>query len=147
MNPSLELRTVRSKISQRLAFPLGYEQLHSAFGHIASWDEARFYYCDNPTTRASEFAEILRSHTPYCILRIERRRESEIVAHWSFTIYPVERISKSLARDSLLASADVMRTFLKHSPTFSAYYNWMNVIYDPADHSCITNQLYEFRKP
>jgi hypothetical protein len=147
MNSSLELRTVRSNISQKLAFPLGYEQLHSAFGHIANWDEARFYYCDKPTTWASEFAEILRSNKPYCILRIERQRESDIVAHWSFTIYPVERISKSLARDALLASADLIKTFLKHSPTFSTYYNWMNAIYDPTDNSCHTNQLYEFRQP
>jgi hypothetical protein len=147
VNPSLELRTVRSNISQRLAFPLGYEQLHSAFGHIANWDEARFYYCDKPTTWASEFAEILRSNKPYCILRIERQRESDIVAHWSFTIYPVERISKSLARDALLASADLIRAFLKHSPTFSTYYNLMNAIYDPTDNSCHTNQLYEFRQP
>jgi hypothetical protein len=113
VNPSLEQRTIRCKISHELAFPFGYELLFKCFGHITNRDDARFHFCDKPTVWASQFAEILRCNEPYRILRIERMSESDISAHWSFTLYPVKRIVKSIARDALLNASDILNAFLR----------------------------------
>lgn len=131
-----------------MAFPVGYELLHGQFGELFDWSEAQFWFCDRPTTFASEFAEILRAREPYRILRVERHHETftprHQPAHWHFTVYPVLRSLKSIARATLLAEpCATLQRFIASSPTHANYYNRVDVIFDPADGNCRAEQLRE----
>ena len=139
---------IRYRISHKMAFPVGYELLREHFGTSFNWSDARFSFCDHPTTFASEFTRILRAGEPYRILRFERRAEthipSHLPAHWDFTVYPVPRNLKSVARTSLVAqSFATLRHFLASVPTHANYYNRCDVIFDPSERTCRTEQLWE----
>jgi hypothetical protein len=138
----------RCRISNELAFPVGYELLREHFGTSPHWSEARFYFSDHPTTFASEFARILRAGVPYCILRVERRSETHVPshqpAHWLFTSHPVPRHLKSIARAALVAeSFATLQHFISSAPTHANYYNRRDVIFHPSEGTCRTEQLWE----
>ena len=141
-------RIVRSRISHKLAFPVGFELLREHFGALLPWPEVRLSFLPHPTVWASEFAQILREGKPYCILRVERRSATEDPspepAHWHFTIYPVPRDLKSIARTALIsAAAPPLRDFISRVPTYWTYYNRVDVIFDPTERTCRTDQLWE----
>ena len=109
---------------------------------------ARFYFWDYPTTFASEFTRILRAGEPHRILRVEHLTESHIPshqpAHWRFTVYPVLRDLKSVARGALIAgSFTALRDFIARAPSHANYYNRTDVIFDPAEGTCRTEQLWQ----
>jgi len=131
-----------------MAFPVGYELLREHFGTLSDWSDVRFYFWDHPTTFASEFARILRVREPYRILRLERRSETHVPshepAHWRFTVYPVPRHLKSIARSALVAqSFDALRHFIATVPTHANYCNRIDVIFDPSEGICRAEQLWE----
>ncbi len=139
---------VRYRISHGMAFPVGYELLREHLGTASKWPEARFYFCARPTTFASEFTRILRAGEPYRILRVERRSETHVPsyqpAHWHFTIYPVRRDLKSVARAALVAqSFATLQHFIASVPTHANYSNRCDVTFDPVEAACRTEQLWE----
>jgi len=143
-----EPHIVRCRISQEMAFPVGYELLREHFGSTPRWSEARFYFCDSPTTFASKFAHILRSREPYRILRLEHRAEehvfSHLPAHWCFTIYPVQRDLKNAARTALVdQSFATLHRFIATAPTHQKYSKSVDVILDPSDGTCRAEQLWK----
>ena len=143
-----EPHIVRCRISQEMAFPVGYEILREYFGNVSQWSEARFYFSAHPTTFASEFANILRSREPYRILRLEHLAEAHVPshspAHWCFTVNPVPRDLKSVARATLVAySFATLQHFITAAPIHRNYYNRVDVIFDPSEGTCKTEQLWE----
>ncbi|MEP6667880.1 MAG: hypothetical protein ABJF10_01935 [Chthoniobacter sp.] len=131
-----------------MAFPSGYELLREHFGDLTGWSEATFYFCAHPTTFASEFTRILDERRPYIILRVEYRGAALFSAHSSaglcFTIYPVRREFKRVARGGLAAGLlDAMQQFIRLVPTYPNYYNRMDATFDSAAGSCATERLYE----
>lgn len=143
---------IRCKISNKLAFPLGYELLRTHFATSIPWSEARLWFKDYPTTFASEFAEILREQKPYRIFQVARCHQGYLSspnnprpAHWEFSSYPVLRELKSDARAVLVSAAfPQFLHFIKHSPTHDLYYNRCAVIFDPVAKSCQWEQLHPF---
>jgi hypothetical protein len=91
------------------ARPVGFELLREHLGTASMWSGARFYFCDRPTTFASEFARILRAGEPCRILRLERRFQaygpSHDPAHWHLTVHPGPRGFKSIGRLALVAQS------------------------------------------
>jgi|GEM_PF-4558609 len=138
----------RCRISHEMAFPIGYELLREHFGDLPCWSGARFYFSAHPTTFASEFAQILRSHEPYRILRLEHRTgghvPSYIPAHWHFTLDPVPRDRKSVARTALCAGPfAALREFITRAPAHATYYNRIDAIFDPEEGICTTQLLWK----
>lgn len=139
---------VRCRISHELAFPVGYELLREYFGDLLQWADVSFYFCSHPTTFASEFTQVLRDGVPYRVLRFEYRGPARCsvlsTAGWCFTVYPVRRELKGIARAALAAGAvDVLRDFVSGARTHSHYYKRTDVIFDPAGGTCSTELLYE----
>ena len=138
---------VRDRISHEMAFPVGYELLRECFGVSPHWADARFSFVAHPTTFASEFASILRAREPFRILRVEHRAErhapSYQSAHWHFTVYPVPRRLKSIARRALLSGAVAgLLDFLTRAPSHDTYYDRNDALFDPAEGTCTISQLW-----
>lgn len=139
-------RIVRSQISHEMAFPVGHELLQAHFSAAPRWPEATFYFDAYPTTFASEFTRILRDQERFQILRLEHGvRHREQIAHWIFTVYPVPRKLKSIARAALIAqSFPALHDFMSRCPSHRNYYNRCTVIFDPVEGTCSVEQLWEF---
>jgi len=138
-----EPHIVRCAISKEMAFPVGYELLRDHFGDLPQWPTTTFYFCAHPTTFASEFAAILRSGEPYRILRVEHLPHSHLrpgdPAHWHFTVYPVPRAFKSIARTALGSGPFAsLHEFIRHVPAHPNYYNGTDVVFDPQSGACTT---------
>ena len=137
---------IRNRISQEMAFPVGYELLREHFGTSPHWPAARFSFTAHPTTFASEFARILRAQEPYCVLRVEHRTERHFSpyqpAQWHFTVYPVLRHLKSIARSALIGGFAELRNFIARAPSHSDYYNRSDAFFEPVAGTCVTAQLW-----
>ena len=143
---------VRSRIGRELAFPVGYELLRDHFGELPQWESARFYFAAHPTTFASEFAAILRAREPYRILRIEHRTATHvhfhIDAHWHFSVFPVRRELKSVARAALCGgSFEQLRDFVRCAPQQWNQYNRADAIFDPQEGITVADVLHELDAP
>ena len=137
----IDSQIVRSRISCKMTFPVGYEFLREHFQDFPHWAEARFYFRSHPTFRASGFTALLRAQKPYPILRLEHRFEDWVPprppTHWHFTIYPVLRELKSIAYRGLVGGPlATLQHFVAHVPTYDGYHNQVEVLFDPADGTC-----------
>lgn len=142
-------KIVRSKISKEMSFAVGYELLREHFSTAIHWAESVFDFCPHPTDFASEFTRILRTREPYRILRLEHGAQgppgSEPAAHRRFTIYPVPRNLRTVARAALLGQAfPALKQFLDRCPLHRNYYNRCEAIFDPIKITCTVEQLREF---
>ncbi len=151
MTPSLEnIQILRWPIGKAMAFPVGFELLFKHFGAQANWPESRLLFFDRPTTFASEFSDILKCKQPYCILELERKPEGQVPRHnsphWCFTVYPVLRQLKSIAREELtLRAFPALTQFMATCPVHANYYNRIRVIFDSINHSSALDQLHPIK--
>jgi hypothetical protein len=139
---------VRCKISRELAFPVGYELLRDHFSTSRYLSESCFCFAAHPTTFASEFARILRERERYCVLRLEHSTKAlnpaDQATHWHFTLYPVLRGLKSIARAALVGqSFAALQDFVARAPVHWNYYNRCDAVFDPVEGRCNWELLWE----
>jgi hypothetical protein len=130
---------VRCRISQKMAFPVGYELLREHFGATSWWPDAGFYFHDNSSVFASEFAQILKTRQSYRIFQIERRPDNVmhlLKKRYSFTICPVVRELRSIAKEALTPLFPALRQFIDGIPVSSVDRRSISAMFTPSDGTC-----------
>lgn len=127
--PSPEHRIIRDRISRKMSFPIGYELLERVFGDLPQWPDCDFWFDGRPGYWASDFASTLKSGDPYPIVRVGR----SLSAGFTFSVYPVVRSLKSIAREAFLSSAvEAFREFISAGPRGG----FLDALFAPAAHTC-----------
>jgi len=148
MPASENIQILRWPIPKTMSFPVGYEILFEHFGEQHDWPQSRLVFFDRPTAFASEFTRILKCNEPYCILELAREPEEHVTrhrdSHWCFTVYPVLRKLKNIARGELtLRAFAILRDFMATYPVHPHYSNRIRVIFDPVNQSSTFDQLHQ----
>jgi hypothetical protein len=104
---------LKPKLQKSLAFPIGAQVVDGFVGQLATSYPIELWFSEHPTNFKSEFQSILKSRSPYTVVRvmfvrwdkapnIGDRNERELTGYWTIWIYPVPSAEKSHARALLI---------------------------------------------
>ena len=104
---------IKPRLPRNLAFPLKALELAPFVLEETRGFPVELQFSDSPTGSKSKFASLLRTRTPYAVVRVMFTRwekalsigdhfERQLAGYWSVTIYPVPAAFNAIARAMLL---------------------------------------------